>query len=143
VNAEALAFLLAAIRDCRQDLAALYKRIETDLMNEAGEKRFVVEGGGEVEIKHTTKRTQWRHSDLLAAVIARVMDEPATIYDQETGELLPYMTIGHNVTERLRDCVSLGAGKVTGIRAIGLQPDEFCHEEDGGYSVKLWPREAV
>jgi hypothetical protein len=134
---EALSIMLAAIRDCRAGLNVLYQRVEADLLLTAGEKRFVVEGMGEVQIKRKTKRTQWDHDRLLAAVIARVMDEPATIFDEETGELLPYVTIGHNVGRRIRECVSLGAGKVTGIRAIGLSPDEFCVEEVEGYSVAL------
>lgn len=134
---EALTILLAAIRDCRAGLNVLYQRVEADLLLTAGEKRFVVQGLGEVQIKRKTKRTQWRHDELLAAVISRVMDEPETIFDSETGELLPYVTIGHNVGRRIRECVSLGAGKVTGIRAIGLQVDEFCKEEPDGWSVAL------
>jgi hypothetical protein len=99
----------------------------------------VVEGLGEVEIKRRTKRTAWRHDELLPVVVARIMDEPTTLYDDD-GTLLPYAQIGHNVASRLRECIGLGAGKVTGLRAMGIQPDEFCKEEADGYAVQLPPR---
>lgn len=132
--------LLVAIRDERASLASFAADVQTDLFAHADEKRFVVPGLGEVEIKKSTKRTGWRHDEMLPAVIARVMDEHETLYDPETAELLPYVQIGHNLTARLRECVSFGGGKVTGLRAIGLQPDEFCKEDDNGWDVKLPPR---
>ncbi len=132
--------LLVDIRELRAGLATLAGDVTKDLLAHADEKRFVVPDIGEVEIKKSTKRTQWRHDEMLPAVIARVMDEKETLYDRDTGELLPYVQIGHNLTSRLRECVSLGGGKVTGLRAIGLQPDEFCKEEADGWDVKLPPR---
>lgn len=137
LNAEQLGIILCAIRDARTDLATLAARVERDLLLEAGERHFVVEGLGEFTVKRRTKRTAWQHEQMVAAVVSRVMDEPATITDPESGERLPYATIGHNVAARLRECVSFGAGKVTGLRAIGLQPDEFCSEQPDGYSVAL------
>ena len=142
LGADESAHIMAAVRDARADLADLGHLAEQLFLVRVGNARhYVVEGLGELEIRRATKRTRWRHDELLSAVIARVMDEPATIYDPFTGELLPYTQIGHNVTGRLRECVSFGAGKVTGIRAIGLQPDEFCEEEPGAMSVQLPPRQ--
>ena len=132
-----LAIVLAAIRDCRAQLDDLYKTVETDLLAEAGEKRFVVDGLGEVEIKKQTKRTAWDMDRLVPAVITRIVDEPATMFDPTDGDLLPPAVIAQNVGERLRDCVGMYVGKSTGLRAIGLQVDEFCHEEPDGYAVKL------
>lgn len=129
--------LLVAIREERANLATFASDVTKELLTRADEKRFTVMGIGEIEIKKSTKRTQWRHDELLPAVIARVMDEHETLYDRETGELLPYVQIGHNLTARLRECVSFGGGKVTGLRAIGLQPDEFCKEDDDGWSVVI------
>lgn len=138
---DATAILMVAVRDLRADLATFYRHLEQDLIHTVGVRHMVVEGVGEVSVHHKTKRTGWRHAEMIPAIIARVMDEPATIYDPETGELLPHATIGANVAARLRECVSMGAGKVTGLRAIGLQPDEFCNEEDDGWSVQLPPRQ--
>lgn len=132
-----LVHLLVEIRKVRAQLAEFADTVTKDLLAHADAKRFVVDGIGEVEIKKSTKRTQWRHDELLPAVIARVMDEHETLYDRETAELLPYVQIGHNLTARLRECVSFGGGKVTGLRGIGLDPSEFCHQEDDGWGVKI------
>lgn len=129
--------ILVAIRDVRADLGSLAKWAEARLLPLAGEKRWQVPSIGEVTIRRKTKRTGWRHDEMLPALIARIMDEKETLYDPETGELLPYVQIGHNLTRRLRSCVSFGAGKVTGLREIGLQPDEWCNEESDGWGVEL------
>lgn len=142
LSQEALTVLVAAVRDCRAGLDVLGKRIEQDLIHNAGTKRFVVEGIGEVEIKKSTKRTAWQWDDLLSAVISRVMDEPATLYDGD-GTLLPYVQIGYNLGAKLRECVGMNYGKVTGLRALGIDPGEYCTEEDDGWSVKLPKRETA
>lgn len=130
--------ILCMIRDVRAELAQFGREVEADLIAECGgDRRFVVEGYGEVGIKRKTKRTGWRHDELLPVLIARIMDEKETLYDPETGELLPYVQIGHNLTRRLRGCVSFGAGKVTGLRELNLSSDEFCNEEPDGYGVHL------
>lgn len=137
LSPETQAIVLAAIRECRAQLDVLYRKVASDLIATSGVKKFVVPGLGETEIKKRTKRTQWRKDELLPVVVARIVDERETLYDVETGELLPYAVIGQNIARRLSECISFGAGKVTGLRAIGIQPDEFCTEEPDGYDVKL------
>lgn len=134
---DALVRLLVDIRTMRAELAGLAKDVERDLLAHAGEKRFTVENVGEVVIRKQTRRTGWQHDRLLPALIARIMDERETLYDPETGELLPYTQIGHNLTNRLRACVSFGAGKVTGLKEIGLDAEEFCTVTPDGYGVEI------
>lgn len=133
--------VLCEVRDLRADLASFAADVTRDLLPLATEKKFIVSGLGEVTVRKQTKRTAWQHDQLLPALIARIMDEKETLYDPETGELLPYTQIGHNLTARLRACVSFGAGKVTGLRSIGLQPDEFCTETPDGWGVELPARQ--
>lgn len=136
-TAEEGALVLAAIRDCRADLAVLHDEVTKDLCAVAGEKSFEVDGLGLVEIRQSRRRTQWRKDELIPAVIARIADEPGVVFDRETGERLPPHQLAHNVAVRLGECVSFGAGKVTGLRGIGLEPDEFCVEDEAAWSVKL------
>jgi hypothetical protein len=68
-------------------------------------------------------------------VVARALDERQV--DEATGE---YERESSAVARVLRECISLGAGKVTGLRARGIQPDEFCKEEPDGWAVMLPPR---
>lgn len=138
-----IAWLLVEIATRRAGLAQVATDLEAELAKRHGSRKWVVPNLGEVKVRRKTKRTGWRHDELLPVLIARIMDEPATLFDRETGELLPYVQIGHNLTARLRQCVSFGAGKVTGLLALNLEPGEFCHEEADGYQVTLPPRDVI
>lgn len=97
-----------------------------------------VPGVGAVEVKRSTKRSQWQWDDLIAHIVARALDERKV--DEETGEI---EREGPVVARAMRDCLSFSAGKVTGLRARGIQPDEFCVEEFNGFDVKLSVPERV
>ena len=140
-TAEKLAVILCVLRDCKADLSVLQKKVESGYLSMAGERYIVVEGYGEFQAQKKTKRTKWQWDALVPAVISRIMDEPGTIYDED-GTLLPYATIGHNVAKKLNECIGFSAGKVTGLKAIGLSSDEFCTETPDGWSVKLPKRAA-
>lgn len=142
-SADDLALLLDAVRQCRAELASFATEAEKVLLSEMGERSIEVMGLGLVEAKKSIRRTGWKHDELIAAVVARVADEPGVFFNVEDGALLPFATIGHNVAARLRACIGFGAGKVTGLKAIGLQPDEFCTQDDGAWSVKLPGRDVV
>lgn len=131
-----LADLLASCRDMKQDLARVYDEVESLFLPLAGEKKLEVPNLGVVEIKSSPKRTQWRHDELIPVIVARALDERE--YDPETGEALEREAV--TVARVLRECISFGAGKVTGLRARGIQPDEYCTEDEVHYSVKLPPR---
>lgn len=136
-----LAVMLSAIRDARARLADFAREVEQMLLAEAGERSFLVDGLGEVEVKRQTRRTRWRYDELVPQVISRLADEPEILFDPGTGERLPWVQTAHLLGARLRDCFSFSA-KVTGLRALGLQIDEWCIEESDGYSVKLPGRAA-
>jgi hypothetical protein len=136
VTAPQLAVLLATIRDARADLASFYKHVEADVMALAGEKRFVVEGLGEFEIKRSTKRNQWDNDGLTRRLVAMALDERKL--DEASGEYEPaWEAVGRVLSECARP-----SWRVTPLRARGLQVDEWCHEEPGAYSVMLPPRAA-
>ena len=56
--------------------------------------------------------------------------------DRATADLT-----GWEAAEALRKAISFGAGKVTALRSLGLQPDEYCREEQDGMTVELPPRD--
>lgn len=137
------AFLLQAARAHRAAMRDVELLLEQRLVRLAGtDRKPVVEGLGQVEIRRKTKRLAWRHDEMIPAVVSRIVDERDVLWDPESGSMLPPAQIGANVTARLRECVSFGAGKVTGLRALGLQPDEFCREEPDGVSVQLPARDS-
>lgn len=134
-NAEQLAIVLAAIRDCRSGLAALYDRVEQGLMSMAGEKRFTVDGLGEVEIKRSTNRTEWDHEGLTRKLVALALDE--RVLNENTGEYEP----AHQAVARVLSECARPSWRLTPLRARHVPIDEYCHEEPGTYSVKLPPRQ--
>lgn len=143
LDAAGLAVLAQAIRSCRADLATLLDRVKADLAAQMPARKMTVEHLGEVTRKKGMRRTGWDHERLLPAVVSRITDEPATLYDLDTGALLPYATIGHNIARRLGECVSFGGGKVTGLKAIGIDPADYCVEEPEAVTVELPPRPAI
>jgi hypothetical protein len=135
-NPEALTYVLAAIRDCRADLAALYAKVELMLLAAAGERRFLVDGLGEVEIRRSTKRTQWDSEALTRRLVAMARDE--RILDEKTGE---YEPPEEAVARVLSECVR-PSWRVTPLRARHIDETEYCTVEEGAYSVQLPPRAA-
>lgn len=134
---ETLAVILAAIRDCRADLAKLADEISGELIVSAGQKRFVVDGLGEVQIRRNTKRTEWDHDGLTRVLVARALDE--RVLNDETGEYEPT----HEAVARVLGECARPSWRVTPLRARGIQVDEFCREQPDGWQVSLPPREVA
>lgn len=135
VDRDTLASLLMDLRDLKKQTDEVFKQTEARLLNEAGEKAFDIPMLGRFEVRKVNKRTGWAH-DLLVPVLVQKANEERR-FNGESGEVEPE---GHAVARVLRECISFGAGKVTGLRARQIQADEFCTVEDGGYSVVLPPR---
>ena len=136
INApQVLASYLADLRDHRQDVGRVYDEVERALIFCAGDKKLEVEGVGLVEIKSSVRRTGWQHDDLFRSVVARIIDTPGVFYDEDGTSLYPAQAAA-NVVERLREVLS-PSWKVTGLRALGLDADEFCETDEKHYSVKL------
>src|SRR5688572_20959006 len=74
VNSILLAELLASIRDIKADAARAYSEVERFLLAAMGERKIEVPGVGLVESKKRTKRTAWRHDELIPVVVARALD---------------------------------------------------------------------
>lgn len=105
------------------------------LLSEAGERTFDVPTIGRFEVKKNTKRSGWRYDELIPAIVAAGQRE-RRIISPEDGEV---ESEGHAVARAMRDCLSLSGGKVTGLRARSIDPDEYAISEDGGYDIQLPP----
>ena len=122
---EAAVRLLVDLRDASALLRDAVRELESALGIALGPGEHVV-GSVPVRVRRSTHRTGWHTDDLVRAVVARLLDEPGVAYDPETGEALPQSHVAHAIANGLRDCVSFGGGKVTGLRARGLDAEEFC-----------------
>jgi hypothetical protein len=133
-----LALLLLAIRALVAFLRDDYRDVEGLLVARMrGARQLVLDDLGIVEVHRKVKRTRWNHDELCAAIAARVSDEPAVWFDVDSGELLPFAQIAANIVQRVRETTQLSGGKLSGLRAMGIQADEYCEVDVDGYSVQL------
>jgi hypothetical protein len=88
-----------------------------------------VEGLGVVESHPKVKRSGWQWDDLVQDVVDTLELETPEHHEGAAA-----------AARRIQECIGFRAGKVTGLRAIGLQPDEFCREEFEGWTIQLPPR---
>lgn len=134
----ALADLLDSLRAIKKRAGEVYVEIERAYIGVAGEKKLEIPGLGLVEIKSAVRRTKWQHDEVFRSVISRLADEPGVFYDEETGERFPPAQLAANLVGRLRDVLS-PSWKVTGLRDLGLDPDEFAETDEKHWSVALPP----
>lgn len=130
-----VAHLLSDLRAIKKDAARAYDEVERALLSLMGERKQEIPGLGVVEVKGSPRRTKWRHDELIPVIVSRALDE--RVFDPETGEAQEREA--ETVARVLRECISFGAGKVTGLRARGIQPDEYCQEDEMHYSIVLPP----
>lgn len=134
IDRDEMVRMLVEIRDFRSDLAAFAKDVERELLARAGERRWVVEELGEVAVRKNTKRSRWDNEGLTAKVVALALDE--RVLDESTGE---YESAHAAVARVLSEC-SRPSWRLTPLRARNVQIDEYCEQEDAGWSVELPPR---
>lgn len=127
---------LCDLRDLKAELTAFAKDVERDLLAQAGEKRWVVDGLGEVTVRKQTKRNQWDNEGLTRRVVALALDERQL--DESTGE---YESAHEAVARVLSECAR-PSWRVTPLRARGIQIDEYAHEKDDGWAVELPGRQS-
>lgn len=126
--------LLCYLRDLRADLAVFAKRVENDLLADAGERRWIVDTLGEVAVRKNTKRSRWDNEGLTARVVALALDE--RVLDEESGE---YESAHSAVARVLSEC-SRPSWRLTPLRSRGIDESEFCEVTPDGWSVELPPR---
>lgn len=113
-----LALLLADVAKVKRTAAELYHAVETAYISCAGEKRLEVQGLGLVEVKSKKKRTDWRHEELWKDVCL-----VAQRADRDPVEVLWH--------------AARPSWRVTALRELGLDPDEYAHVVEDGWSVQL------
>lgn len=84
--------------------------------------------------KATRKRKAWKWDELFTHLTPAIRHKPRLLHDD--GEVEDDTARAVRI---LRDCLSLSAGKVTGLRDIGLDPDEFCEAGPLVYTIERQP----
>jgi hypothetical protein len=123
---------LARMDALHADMRYLRDRLNTvtaNSMNGNDVRRLVIEGIGVLEASATVKRDQWRHDALMVAVVKAAN---VAVIDRDTGEVLEPGVFA----ERLL-AVLTPSWKLTGLRPLGINPDDYCHvaTDDNGDTI--------
>lgn len=123
---EELAYILKCIADMRSVLTDAYQYVEDLLVEAAPSKEFSVPGfSGPITVRTGNKRQAWDHDALWKDVTQALLE--TTDHPQEfVAGLRAAMT---------------ASWKVTGLRPLGIDPDEYCEVVWGRKTVQL-PKEA-
>lgn len=113
--------VLDALKEARAELGeALCRAVPfgTPFISFEGVRAMVPRGGGE--------RVEWRNDLLESAVRPRVLMVP----DEEDGSPTEEFRSPTEVYETFQSILSVNGSntKVTGLRALGLDPDDYCHK---------------
>lgn len=126
-----LAFLVAVIDDALIGL----KYIKTTLAKKGywsspkDEKLYSL-GDGSVAFNASTSKTKWDHKRVASVVIERLM---AKQVDYDTGEMIPTSQL----MTQLLDIVGISYWKVTKLRELNIDPEQYSEEGTTSYSASV------
>lgn len=95
-------------------------------------KRQLVASDLRVEVDKRADRKAWKWDELYSAVLPKIRTQPRLVHDSgefedDTARAMRYF----------RSCFSVSAGKVTGLRDLLIDPDEFCEVTPGHLAVRV------
>lgn len=143
---EGLAHGLHALREINRKLTILISQTDGDvsalvLARPKGET-VTIDGLGSLETHRRSTRTRWDSERLFGLLVDRICDEG--FVDPHTGELVgdpaTARRIADGLRERLAAAVPLTASmgwRVGGLKAAGLDPNEFREQEHGPYTTRV------
>jgi hypothetical protein len=134
-TATEIASELYAVRSQIAGLRLREGELADRLAAEMTDDRLELEGVGVFERRRKADRKQWKHDELRSELIRAVRDGRAKNVDAETGEILD-----EDPTEQafrvIFDCAR-PEWRVRPLKALQIDPDEFCATTYGGYSIQL------
>lgn len=118
----------AILEDANRVLAQVRSMLVGPIAEKMGDRQVVIDHVG-VFVRHVKKdRTQWAKDDLLRAVL------DSRLVDKKTGEV-----VDESPLDKVVAVWNLGAPRTTALKARGIDADEFCHVEKGGYTIEVMP----
>lgn len=131
---QALAYGLAGLKKITAEIRLFADAVETDVYRLLPSKREVVDGLGVVERRQGATRRKWQSEELLGQVLRLALDPDGTGELPPAGELLA--RIRSALLETVPFTGSL-AWRVTALRELGLDPDEWCEKTPGRKAVQI------
>lgn len=110
--------------------------VEAELLAEMPEKKLEVPGIGVFESRKATDRKQWQHAELQSTLIAKIRSGEARTVDPETGEIVEEDDVA--LTARVFTATANPSWRVTALKALDINPDEYCFATPGKWSVQFY-----
>lgn len=129
-DARAVAEALYTLNTVKRRISDVYAAYEQAVWPNF-DQPITLANGATLEAKEGTPRTKWNHKAVTLAVAQRIVDL-ATDFD--TGEVL--MTKEEMVRE-LTKYAGIGYWKVTQLKKVGLNPDDFSTPGEGKKSIAI------
>lgn len=116
----------AALEEANRILAGVRSQVMPRVAENMGEHQRVVDGVGTF-VRHVKKdRTAWEKDDLLRAVL------DSRLVDEKTGEVADETPLA-----KVLHVFNMPAPRTTALRARGIDADQFCHTERGGFTIEV------
>lgn len=135
-DVQGLAFMLAHVREAKRKLSDAEKMVEDELVKSMAGKEETVEGLGVITMRSGAQRKGWDHDSLIRALPHAIGPKvvPEFLIDKETGEEYSGLSVVADLLTELRKATSF-SWKTTGLRPLGIDPDQFCETTWGRKTV--------
>ena len=134
-DVEELAHLHVALTKASQRLATIRSTVEQALVDVMPDKRIELDGLPVLERRQGTDRKQWDHDRLVPVVVRKALDpdgagefpaDPFEVMDRVVGMLTKVYPFTPSTNPR-----------VTELRALDIDPDEWCETRPGRQSIQI------
>lgn len=129
--ASSLFITRSKIEELKRDAAVLEER----LIAEMPDKKLELFPIGVFERKEKKDRKQWRHAEVQSALIAKIRSGEARQVDDETGEIVEEDDVA--LTARVFTATANPSWRVTALKEMDIDPDEFCSVTSAGFSIVI------
>lgn len=127
-----IATALLDLASVKRQAGEVYAKYEKALLSVMGERTIDVPSLGRFTAKKTVKRSGWVWDRLVPDLVEKARQERR--FNQDSGEVEGE---GEATARVLRDCVGFSYAKVTGLKARGLNADEYATVDGEAWSVQL------
>lgn len=122
--------LLADLRDAAHLLGVVDNALVKHIYLTGEHGKATVEGVGQVQVSRSRDRRKWDERGVVQAVLDARMTERGGEMPNEPWE----------VAEWLLEVLGVGYCRVTPLRAMGINPADYCEDTPGNLTVSLPPR---
>lgn len=111
------------LEEANRVLSGVRSQLPNLLAASFGEKTLEIPALGVFEIHGKKNRTKWDREALLRDV------QDCRVLNDQTGEIASPL-------DKVLKVWNLGAPRVTALKALGLDPDQYCESEWAGYAIQ-------